>query len=211
MKNINNKNISYLPHFTRNSLISELCERSATKAETEFRKAIRKIETSEREKRKALNLKHQFEFELELPILTTLVLNQCRNNNVDDILDVTIDLRNSRDIRKIREWFTNYQNAVDSENRESIEKFDMQLEAILEDFSNPSQSITLKSLPEFGFDISKEGGLQPSVAFSRLIELITKFWMNKDLIFLSNMNKRIKKVNYSKKEFERVFGVEFKS
>jgi hypothetical protein len=210
IKNIDGNNISYVPHYTRNALIQKFCDEFVNKSNAELKRVILQIESSEREERSILNFKHKTAFEMELPILTTMVLNQCGENNIQDIIDVCRTLRKSKDIKNLRRWFISYQNAIDSGNLNEIKKYDSQLDAILEDFQQPSHTISLKSIPEMGFEFSKDGGIQPSVAISKAVEKITKFWMNKDLLFLVNLNARIKKINYSKKEFQRVFGYEFK-
>lgn len=203
------RKISYSPHMARVSLLNEICNLYESKRLPIARKIIERAELSERQRREALNQTYGSRLELDIPILTTRILSQCRK--VPDILDEVLTLRKNSKVRKYRNWCNKFQEAIYSDDRKNIEKYDKQLEAISSEVFERASKVHLRSIPQMDLSLGEDnialGVLQLiSAGYNHLM----KYLRRRDIIFLIDLKNRLKNIKHSKDEFEKVFKVKLK-
>ena len=208
LKKKDNTEISYAPHMARISLLKEICNLYENNRLPIVREIIKKMELSEKQRREYLNQTYSSTFELDIPILATIIFSQCKK--VSDILDETLILRKSNEVGKFRNWCNRLEEGIYNNDIETIEKYDHQLKTA-KIFEVASKNIFLKNMPQMDFSVGDDN-ITPS--FSGLFlfggKMVMKYLNRRDLIFLIDLKNRLKNVNHSKDEFEKVFGTKLK-
>ena len=204
------RKIPYSPHISRVLLVNKICDIYEDRRLPIARKIIKKLELSERERREALNQTYGSKLELDIPILTTVILSQC--NKVSDILDEVLNLRKDSKVRRYRKWCNKLQEAIYNDDRKTIEKCDKQLKAICPEVFEEASKVHLRSIPQMDFSLEGEGiALTISNLASAGFSYLMKYLRRRDLIFLTDLKNRIKNIKHSKDEFEKVFKVKLKT
>lgn len=203
----------YLPHIGRVSLTKWMVDLYESRTLPVARQIVREMGLSERQKIEALNRTHGSTLELDLPILTTVVLSQC--NGPSDILDEILNMRKDSKVGRFRDCCNRFQNAIYSNDRRTIEKYDQRLKTVLSELyeTQPRNGITsqiLKSIPKIVFDIIKTNIPSILLKLAGSSDALLEYLGKRDLLFLGDLHKRLYSVKRSTDEFERVFKVKLK-
>lgn len=203
----------YLPHAGRISLTEWMSNLFGARTLPVAREIIKKLELSEKQKREALDQTWQSTLELKLPILTTLILSQCKEPS--DILDEILNMRKNGKVKRFRDYCNKFQNMIYNNDQKAIEEYDQRLKITLSELypELPKNGIALrllKSTPQIAFDVSTVN--IPSV-LSRLASSpseLLRYLRKRDLLFLGDLQNRLYGIKRSVAEFERVFQAELK-
>jgi len=207
------RRMPYLPHIGRVSLTKWMVNLYESRTLPVARQIIREMELSERQKIEALNRTRGSTLELDLPILTTIVLSQCKEPS--DILDEILNMRKDNKVERFRDYCNRFQNAIYVNDRRAMEKYDQKLKTALSRLSetrpkNGAASQILKSIPTLAFDVFRID--IPSI-LSKLAgssDALLAYLGKRDLLFLGDLYNKLYSVRRSTDEFERIFKVKFK-
>jgi len=185
------RKISYLPHMARVSLFNEIYNHYYEKKRLPIAKIIiESAELSERKKRKALNQTYGSTLELDIPVLTTMILSQCKKES--DILDEVLILRKNTKVRRYRNWCNKFQEAIYNDDYKNIEKYHKQLDAITSEYSEKASKVHLRSIPQMDLSLREDNialGVQQLIfaGFNNLM----KYLRRRDIIFLNDLKEAV--------------------
>lgn len=205
------RRVLYLPHSARVSLVKEMDNLYESKGLPIVRKIIKKMELSVEQEREALNQTYGSQSELKLPILTTALLSQCKKPS--DILDKTLNMRESTKIKRFRNWCNKLQTAIYNDDIKTIKKYDRQLRTVFSElFEEPPKNALLKSVPQIAFSF-KEGNIVSTLPnlLSNGYECLIRYLRRRNLMFLVELKNRLDGIKRSLDEFERVSGARLKT
>ena len=203
----------YLPHVGRISLTEWMSNLYGARTLPVAREIIKKLELSEKQKREALNQTYQLTFELKLPILTTLILSQCKEPS--DILDEALNMRKNGNVKRFRAYCNKFQNMIYNNDLKAIEEYDQKLKITLSELypEIPKDGITLqllKSTPQMAFDVATVNIPSILSRLARSPSELLRYLRKRDLLFLGDLRNRLYSIKRSVDEFERLFKAELK-
>ena len=227
LREINNRIFTYSPHFLRAPLIKGISEDFQTYKLSVIFELIKKMESDEQMHRKMRSKIFGTHRELDIPIMTSVVLSEC--NKKEEFINSILDFRNGSDAEKIRNWFTELQNACHHDDENTITRIEENLRNISNDLQTRSTTgAAISSLPQIDSNIldgiiSSTGSiaygtatgditLTPGIVKSpiNMLRALNRQLEKRDILFLINLKRKAENIQYSRKEFERVFGVPFK-
>lgn len=229
MKGNSNTVITYSPHFMRASIVDGLLDIRKNKLQELFDSVFKELESRERAEREYYSRTYGIRVELDLPILTTTVLDQCTCK--DDVVDEIISLRKEKDTKSIRDFFGKIQIAVEDGDFDAIKRYDRRLRELLDKLQiNSSTHDVLHGMPVFPPRFLMDVGMTAAGLFTfaatadpegavtavggvsggvtDLREYLSRRDTKRDTIFLANLKQKVDNINCSRDEFRRVFGCE---
>jgi len=216
--------ISYAPHFLRASLIAQICTDYRLFRETVIVNTLNKMESNEKIERETLSKEYGANVELDLPILTTAVLKKCGDGKKSELIDNVLDLRNDKNVKKIRDNFVKFQTAVNEGDIKEIRKYDSKLKKVVQLLDNyPSAKAQLCTVPIINSSfiggvaaigtgavkiLSSDvtGAIDTAGGLLKIKTALDQYRVKRgDLAFFFNILDTLNDVNRSSAEFERVF------
>jgi hypothetical protein len=226
MKKENNKIVTYCPNVLRSPLVTEIIKHQAQKNKPRIDEIIRKqinlIALSEKDRREFLSQGKNREFELELPVLTGIIVDQCKNK--DDFFDQILAWRKDRYAIRMRKLLNQIQIDINNNNTGNYDKYNEKLDNLLQTFkakstfkanfvsclTNPSvlAGLIAGSTAFFisGDPSSVIPGAVPAATSAALVPL-SKFVLNRDLYLLFKMREKAKITSFETEKFEKLFDV----
>ncbi|WP_321507679.1 hypothetical protein [uncultured Methanoregula sp.] len=234
MEKENNKIVTYTPNILRTPLVTEIIKRQNERNKKSIEHIIQKqldlVVASEKERRRRfLNQDANGAFELELPVLTGIIVDQCSKK--EDFFDQILEWRNDNNAVRFRNLLKKLQTDIHSNNTDNYDNYN-------EKFDSLSKSMEVKSklkvdlvgcLSNPALAIPAAGGISASLAtqnpypalsaaplvFDASIKIaknlgdhFIKYLMNRDLYLFIKMRESAKKPSFEKKNFEHLFNVE---
>ena len=244
-KTSDNGVITYTPHFMRAPVVEGLYEvdRHVRQEVTgvairpdplkirsnylnEFLNEMESMDKAERERH--LNV-HGIKIELDLPILTAVVLESCKSKG--DIMDSILTYRNDPDAKKMRGLFNKFRIAVEEKDYGIIKECHESLDNLKKDLQIPAGNAVLDSIPKmspkpadetktYSEDVLREvaatgipvvaTGFKTIRAVRKVIELteeeIARRKLRQGTVFLNRLNKIYTQIPNHKSLLEHVFG-----
>jgi hypothetical protein len=213
---------TYCPNILRTSLVEDIIFHQNNKISNHIAKILQEhlnsIKMSENERRKYLAQRTFSDYTLELPLLTSIIINECKNR--DDFFDTILKWRNDRSAERMRNWLKKVQEDISNERMTNlakhIEKMDSYSESMGVKSSNKAKfvscltdhallegsaqtMITSNPLPAAA-GAAKSFGEKYAIPYLNL-------YLNRDLFLFLKMKKEAKKISFDKENFERLFNV----
>lgn len=218
MKNKENKLISYSPNLLRSSLIDDIINHQKSELEVKINKILRDqiktIEGFELKNIEDINKRFYTDYEMDLPLLTALILDQCKSK--DDIFDEILTLRKDSNAIKMRKWLTNVQIALyQPKSRKNFNTYKAQLEDISQNFestkSNKAKLINTLTKPaviEASAASAASSNFLPLIVqgIKELGDTSLNYLLRRDYYLLFKMRSKAEDISFSKREFEKIFG-----
>lgn len=228
MKEDTDRIITYSPHFMRTSLVEALYDDiRKNNLQTLFDHVLKELESKERAERDYYHRIYGTKFELDLPILTSIVLSKCETKY--DIVDTILDIRKGNDAQRIRRFFNKIHIAIENDDIDSLKKYNIKLRNYLEDFQTTSSTTAilnciprlspnlLRSVAEttgglLTFAATANPGSVPSIVggISEGVKEVFKYFSRRDTTFLVNLKHSTNNIKCSREDFSRVFGSKLK-
>ncbi len=218
MERESNKIVTYSPNVLRTSLVDDIIHHRKKRANDEINRVLRdcinKIKDFEIKEVEKLNNNFYTDFELELPLLTALILDQC--NNKADFFDQVLVMRNDRDAVRMRRWIKDFQLDLAKGDRKRLKEYLAQLDEIMKSLevtqSNKAKLINIISKPSWVEASSSAalGNVLP-LAFQSIKEIgdaSLNYSLKRDFYLLFKMRRDAEKTSFSKGKFEELFNVE---
>ena len=211
------RKVPYSPSIMR-MLIEKMIDSYRTRGISLFRQILKKLEVGKELETETLNQFQISLIKLRLPILTGIILPQCRDSW--DVLDVTLNLRKEKKVRRFRDFLNVYQNAIYENNKETIDKCEKQLkEAYLdlkEEYEGGTVLRRIRIIPLlitlFGIATQSIPSIISGVASSiePFFNSLVRYFKRRNLIFLYELKERERVLTNLNKEIERVFGIQIR-
>jgi hypothetical protein len=222
MRSEEGKLFTYCPNSLRTSLVEDIISHQNTKISNHITKILQEhlnsIKISENERRKHLAQRTFSDYTLELPLLTSIIVNECKNRN--DFFDTILKWRNDRSAERIRSWLKKVQDDISNERMTNltkhIEKMDESSESLGVKSSNKAKFVsclTDTSLLEgsaqtmlTGNPLPAAAGASKSFGEKYLIPYLN-LYLNRDLFLFLKMKREAQKISFNKEKFDRLFNV----
>lgn len=218
MKKESNKIVTYSPNVLRTSLVDDIIYHRKKRVNDEINRVLRdcinKIKDFEVKEVEKLNNTFYTDFELELPLLTALILDQC--NSRADFLDQVLLMRDDSDAVRMRSWIKDFQLDLARGDRKRLKEYLAQLDEIMKNLevtqSNKAKLINIISKPSWVEASSSAalGNVLP-LAFQSIKEIgdaSVNYSLKRDFYLLFKMRRDAEKISFSKSKFEELFNVE---
>lgn len=222
IKKNENRLISYSPNVMRSALVNDIIHHQKERVSNEINRILQdklnEIKNSEFKDINALN-KHLYqEYEMELPLLTALILDQCSNKG--DVLDQIMILRNDSDVVRMRKWLKNVQIDLYNGNRKLLKERCAELEDISRGLeiskSNKAKIISFLSKPSF-IEATATSAVTvnplPLIiqGFKELGDSSLKYLLKRDYYLLFKLRSKAEEISFSKNKLEEIFGCRYLS
>lgn len=129
LKEKEKKSVVYSPNVIRAPLTDEIINRQQRRLEHSINKIlhdqIKNIESIKKREMEAINKDLYTSFRMDLPLLTSIILKQCKNR--DDFFEEVIKLKRDKSARKLRQWLKKLQNALFTEDFQLLTEYERQI------------------------------------------------------------------------------------
>ncbi|GEM_PF-1746842 len=180
-----------------------------------FMQILKKIELGKELDTEVLNQFQISLLKLRLPILTGIILPQCKEPW--DVLDVTLNLRKEKKVKRFRDFLNVYQNAIYENDKKTIEKCEKQLKEVHLDLKEEYKSSTIlrwiRIIPLlitlFGITTQDIRSIILGVAstIEPFLDSLVRCFKRRNLVFLYELKERERVLANFNEEIERVFGI----
>jgi hypothetical protein len=211
------RKVPYSPSIMR-MLMETMIDSYRTRGLSLFTKILKKLELGKELEIEALNQFQTSFIKLRLPVLTGIILPQCKEPW--DVFEVALDLRDEKKVKRFREFLTVYQNAIYENDKEIIEKYEKKLKEAYVDLKEEYKSGTILRririipllLTLFGLATQNIPSIFSGLAASTepFINSLIKYFKRRNLIFLYELKEKEQVLANLDKEIERVFGIQIR-
>jgi len=222
MKEESNKIVTYSPNVLRTSLVDDIIrhrkERIHNEVNRVLRDCIHKIKDFEMKEVEKLNDTFYTDFELELPLLTALILDQC--DNKADFFDQVLLMRDDRDAVRMRKWIKGFQLDLtkgdqNKGDRKRLKEYLTQLNEIMKSLevtqSNKVKLINIISKPswiEASSSVALGNALPLAVqSIKEIGDASLNYSLKRDFYLLFKMRRDAEKISFSKSRLEKLFNI----
>lgn len=212
------KIITYSPNILRTSLVKDIVNHRDNNIHCILKDQIASIESPIKEKRKILAEKTHCNFDLELPLLTAIIVDEC--NTKEDFLEQILAWRKDSSAIKIRGWLKTFQSDICNQRIENMSKNVNKLETFKESIG--AKSSTKANLVSCFTDPALIGGSTASIVSANpvpvtagaiqsvgknLISPYLNSFYHRDLFLFMKMKEKGEKISFEKEKFEQLFDV----
>jgi hypothetical protein len=212
------KIVTYSPNILRTSLVRDIVEQRDDNINRLLREQIAKIESPVKEGREYLTQRTHKNFDLELPLLTSIIVSECKNK--EDFIPRILAWRKDGDAIKVRGWLKQVQGDICNNRMEKIyahiNKLDDYTKSIEAKSTTKANLASYLSDPAFidgtaasaitSNPIPMAAGVVHSAGKNFLKPLMDNY-KNRDLFLFMKMKEKAAKNTCEKEQFERIFGL----
>ncbi|MGB9167416.1 MAG: hypothetical protein WCB31_00645 [Nitrososphaeraceae archaeon] len=145
--------------------------------------------------------------EVIIPSSFSNIIARC--NNRDEIIEKALELRKSNDLKKCRQWLSDYETASKTMDINKIKSMTEQLILVQNPKDYDIESLIIQSIPSISdvvsLDITKSSERGVSALANIGINNLLKYLKTKNLIFFRNLSTQYDQIISSKKHIEEIF------
>jgi hypothetical protein len=212
------KIITYSPNILRTSLVKDIVNHRDNNIHQILHDQITSIESPEKEKRKYLAERAHCNFDLELPLLTAIIVDECKKK--DDFLEQILTWRKDPSAIKVRGWMKQFQSDICNKRLENVGKhfdkldnFSKSIGAKSSTKANLVSCLTDQTLIQGGADTIINANPAPLAAGAihslgkNIMRPLLNSYFNRDLFLFMKMKEKGEKISFEKDKFEEIFDV----
>jgi hypothetical protein len=154
-------------------------------------------------------------FDIQIPLPFAFVTENLKKHHKkrEDFLDMAIHLRDDKDVKRYRDWLSDFSFALRTNNEKEVDKMKKQLKSILEPIRFDLEDFFISSLSRVPGKLMSnpgdtmsiaEGPTEKAVSFA--ISAVLAKIRSRPLVFLGSLEKTIKSVTTIHDDINEIFG-----